>query len=251
MNPMRRCAGRNPSAFPNTPAVFVIDADASVREALGSLIRSAGWHAGTAASAEEFLALPRLPTPSCLLTELCLPGLTGLELQRLIADRTEIPIIFMSEHIDVQSAVCAMKAGAVEVLTKPLATDVLLSAIRHAIERSRAAVNYLTQIRLLQERYASLSAREREVMSLVVSGRLNKQVSGALGITEFTVKAHRGRMMRKMRAGSVAELVSMVESLRRWTGAMAASIRLPPDPLTNTSNLVQSLRLGTSDVISV
>ena len=156
----------------------------------------------------------------------------------------------MSEHIDVQSAVCAMKAGAVEVLTKPLATDVLMSAIRYAIERSRAAVRYLTQIRMIQERYALLSAREREVMGLVVSGRLNKQVSGDLGITEFTVKAHRGRMMRKMQASSFAELVTMVESLRRWTGGMAASIRITSELLADTSTLVQSHRPRATELIS-
>jgi len=221
----RTCARRDRTELAAAPTVFVVDADASVREALYPLIRSAGWQPSMAASAEEFLARPRVLTPSCLLAELRLPGLTGLELQRLIAERPETPIIFMSEHIDVQSAVRAMKAGAVEVLTKPLATDVLLSAIRYAIERSGAAVNRIAQMRKLQQRYASLSAREREVMDLVVSGRLNKQVSDELGITEFTVKAHRGRMMRKMQARSFAELVTMVESLRRWTGAMAARIR--------------------------
>jgi len=220
----------NPSRTPDAPTVFVVDADASVRGALDPLIRSAGWRPSLAASAEEFLECPPVLTPSCLLTELRLPGLSGLELQRHIAERTEIPVIFMSEHIEVHSAVCAMKAGAVEVLTKPLATDVLMSAIQHAIERSRAALHHLMQIRMLQERYALLSDREREVMGLVVSGRLNKQVSGELGITEFTVKAHRGRMMRKMQAGSFAELVTMVGSLRRWTGAMPASIDLRTEP---------------------
>jgi FixJ family two-component response regulator len=247
----RRCPGRDRSEFSDAPTAFIVDADASVRETLGLLVRSAGWQLCTAASAEEFLARPRVLTPSCLLTELRLPGLTGLELQRLIAERTEMPVIFMSEQIDVQSAIQAMKAGAIEVLIKPLAADVLLSAMRHAIERSRTAVNHLMQIRRLQERYAVLTAREREVMSLVVSGRLNKQVSGELGITEFTVKAHRGRMMRKMQARSFAELVTMVESLRRWTGAMAASIHLPSEPLTDTSSLAQSFRLRTSDLMFV
>jgi FixJ family two-component response regulator len=156
MNCTRRSSGRNPSGFPHAPTVFIVDADASAREALDPLIRSAGWQPSTATSAEEFLARPRVLIPSCLLTELRLPGLTGLELQGLIAERTEIPVIFMSEHIDVQSAIQAMKAGAVEVLTKPIATDVLLSAIRHAIERSSAAVRHLTQIQRLQERYALL-----------------------------------------------------------------------------------------------
>jgi len=232
------------------PIVFVIDDDISVRESLVRLIRVAGWQPSVCASAEEFLARPRQMTPGCLLAELRLPGLTGLNLQRLILDRTEIPIIFISEHIDVQAAVQAMRRGAFEVLTKPLATDLLLTTIRCAIERSRTALNNLAQIRVLQDRYASLSAREKEVMSLVVSGRLNKQVSGDLGITEFTVKAHRGRLMRKMRAGSVAELVTMVESLRRWTTAMAASVGLSDQLLTDNSTLVQSLRISTSDVMS-
>jgi FixJ family two-component response regulator len=246
----RTCPAQNRSEYSDTPTVFIVDADASVREALGRLIRLWGWHTSTAASAEEFLALPRVLTPGCLLTELRLPGLPGLELQCQIRERTEIPIIFMGEDIDVLSAIRAMKAGAVELLTKPLASDLLLSAIRHAIERSRAAVKHLTRIRMLQERYALLSAREREVMGLVVSGRLNKQVSGDLGITEFTVKAHRGRMMRKMRADSFAELVTMVESLRRWTGSMAESIHLPYEPPSDTTTLVQSLRLDTSGLMS-
>jgi len=175
------------------------------------------------------------------LTELSLPGLTGLELQRLILERTEVPVIFMSEQIDVRSAVQAMKAGAIEVLTKPVAADGLLSAIRHAIERSRAAVDHLVRLRTFQERYASLSAREREVWGLVVSGRLNKQIAAKLGITEITVKVHRGNMMRKMRAGSFLELVTTVETLRRWTGAMAASTHLPSESPSDTDPWVPSL----------
>jgi len=153
--------------------------------------------------------------------------LTALDLQGLIAERKELPIIFMSEHIDVRSAIQAMKGGAFEIVTKPLATHLLLTTMRCAIERSRSALQNLAKIRMLQDRYASLSDREREVMGLLVSGRLNKQVGSDLGITEFTVKAHRGRMMRKMRAGSFAELVTMVENLRRWTETMAESIQLP------------------------
>lgn len=210
-----------------SPTVFVVSDDASVQKSLDLLIRSAGWQPRMAGSAEEFLARPRQMTPGCLLAELRLPVLTGLELQRVIAERTEMPVIFMCEHIDVQAAIQAMKAGAVEVLTKPLVTDLLLLAIRCAIERSRAALDVLARIQVLQERDASLTARERQVMSLVVSGRLNKQVGGELGITEFTVKVHRGRMMRKMRARSLAELVTMVESLRRWTGTTPARIQMP------------------------
>lgn len=246
MSLTRRCPGRNPSECRDNPTVFVVDGDASVVDALDLLIRSAGWQPRTAASAEEFLACPRVLTPSCLLAELHLPGFTGLDLQRLILERPELPIIFMSEHIDVQAAVQAMKGGAFEVLTKPLANDVLKSAIRCALERSRAALNHAARIQMLQERYALLSAREREVMSLVVSGRLNKQVSGDLGITEFTVKVHRGRMMRKMQARSFAQLVTMVESLRRWTAAVA---NVPAEPMRDTSTLVQSFRLRTSDVM--
>ena len=227
MSLTRSCLRDNPSRVPDVPTVFVVDADASVREALEVVIRSAGWQPRTAASAEEFLARPRVLAPSCLMVELRLPTLTGLELQRLIAERTEMPVIFMSERIDVQSAIQAMKAGAVEVLTKPLVTDSLLPAIRCAIERSRAALDELARIQVLLERHASLTARERQVMSLVVSGRLNKQVGGDLGITEFTVKVHRGRMMRKMRASSFAELVTMVESLRHLTGTTVAGRHLP------------------------
>ena len=227
MSLSRSCLRQNPSRVPDVPTVFIVDADASVREAMEVVIRSAGWQPKTAASAEEFLARPRVLGPSCLMVELRLPALTGLELQRLIAERTEMPVIFMSEHIDVQSAIQAMKAGAVEVLTKPLVMESLLPALRCAIDRSRAALDQLARLQVLQERHASLTARERQVMSLVVSGRLNKQVGGDLGITEFTVKVHRGRLMRKMRASSFAELVTMVESLRRWTGTTAARIQMP------------------------
>jgi len=225
MSLTHNCLGLNPSTLSDVPTVFVVDGDVSVRGALDLLIRSAGWQPRTAASAEEFLARPRVMTPSCVLAEVHLPGLTGLDLQRLIAEHTAMPIILMSGRIDVQAAVQAMKGGAFEVLTKPLVTDLLLTTIRQAIDRSRAALNQLTRIQGLQSRYASLTVRERDVMSLVVSGRLNKQVGGDLGISEITVKAHRGKMMRKMQASSFAELVTMVASLRRWTATMAASVR--------------------------
>jgi FixJ family two-component response regulator len=202
-------AGLRPSKGIETPIVFVVDGDASVREALEPLICAAGWHPRTAGSAEEFLAGPRVMTPSCLLLELHLPGASGLALQRRILERTEMPIVFMSSRVDVQATVQAIKAGAFEFLTKPLAADVLLNALRRAIEHSHAALRHLARLSSLQQRYESLSRREREVMSRVVCGQLNKQVGGELGISEITVKAHRGKMMRKMQASSFAELVNM------------------------------------------
>jgi FixJ family two-component response regulator len=208
--------------------VFVVDGDPSIRDALDVLIRSAGCQPRTAASAEEFLARPRVMAPSCLLVELHLPGLTGLGLQRLLFERTELPIIFMSEQSNVPATVEAMKGGALEFLTKPLVRDVLLTAIRHAIERSRVSLNHLAQIQVLQARYASLTRRERQIMSLIVTGRLNKQVGCELGISEITVKAHRARMMRKMQARSVVELVTMIASLR-GTAAMPAHDQVPPE----------------------
>jgi FixJ family two-component response regulator len=165
-------------------------------------------------SAEEFLALPRRMIPSCVLAELDLPGLSGVDLQRLLLGRTEMPLILMSERVDVRTAVRVMKQGAFEVLTKPLVADVWLSAIGDAIDRSCAVLANFAELRDLEERYASLTSREREVMNLVASGRLNKQVGAELGISEITVKAHRGRMMHKMQASSLAELVTMASSLR-------------------------------------
>jgi FixJ family two-component response regulator len=251
MSLTRNCPGLDPSTFSDAPTVFVVDGDASVRQALDPMIRSAGWQPRTAASAEEFLARPRVMSPSCVLAEVHLPGLTGIDLQSLIVERTAMPIILMSGRMDVQAAVQAMKGGAFEVLTKPLVTDVLLTTIRQAIDRSRAALNQLTHIQVLQARYASLSARERDVMSGVVSGRLNKQVGGDLGISEITVKAHRGKMMRKMQASSFAELVTMVASLHRWAATTAASVRLPPEPLADTDTFVQSLRFRTFNAMSL
>jgi len=209
------------SAVPHaTPTVFVVDEDASVRESLELLIRCAGWRAETFASAEELLARPRLLVPSCLVVDVSPPGLNGFELQRHIAaDRIDMPIIFITGYGDVPMTVQAMKAGAVEFLTKPFSDDVLLTAIQHAIGRSRTALSQEAALRTLRDRHASLTRREREVMALVVAGLLNKQVGGELGISEITVKAHRGQVMRKMKADSLADLVTM-----------AATLRLAPPP---------------------
>ena len=198
-----------------TPIVFVVDDDISVRESLELLIRSAGWEPETFESAQEFLSRPRVSVPSCLVLDVGLPGLNGLELQERVAlDRTDMPIMFITDYGDVPTTVQAMKAGAVEFLTKPYRDDVLLSAIRQALERSRTALDHAAEIRVLRDRYALLSRREREVMALVVSGHLNKQVGGELGISEITVKAHRGKVMRKMGAKSLADLVTMAARLR-------------------------------------
>ena len=197
-----------------TPIVFVVDDDVSVRESLAALMRYAGYQAELFASAREFLACPAAQAPSCLVLDVSLPDLNGLELQeRIVADRIEMPIIFITGHGDIPMTVKAMKAGAVEFLTKPLSQDALLSAIEHALARSQMALGHEAETQALRDRYGSLSGREREVMVLVTSGMMNKQVGGKLGISEITVKAHRGRMMRKMQARSLADLVRMAASL--------------------------------------
>jgi FixJ family two-component response regulator len=207
--PTRGCA-----IDPGMPVVYVVDADADVRRTLEELVRTAGFRACTAASGEEFLALPRPRTACCLVLEERLPGLSGLELQRRVQDRTEMPVIFITRVVRVEATVQAMKAGAIDFFAKPLVPEVLVHTIDFAINCSRATLHREEHRRALQQRYESLSRREREVMKLVVAGRLNKQVGGELGITEITVKAHRGQVMRKMQAGSVAELVSMAVRLR-------------------------------------
>lgn len=198
-----------------SPLVFVVDDDISVRESLELLIPSAGWRVETFASAQDFLAYDRPLAPSCLVLDLSLPDLNGLELQtRIAANQLEMPIIFITGHGDVPTTVRAMKAGAAEFLTKPFPDQVLVDAIQSALERSRAALDHEAEMRALRERYASLTGREREVMALVVAGLLNKQVGGELGISEITVKAHRGKVMRKMSADSLADLVNMAARLR-------------------------------------
>jgi FixJ family two-component response regulator len=195
--------------------VYVVDDDISVRESLELLIATEGWQAETCESAADFLALSPAAVPSCLLLDLALPGLSGLDLQRQLAGRVGMPIIFISGHGDVPTSVQAMKAGALDFLTKPLQPEVLLTAIRRALERSRAALLRESELQAIRERYAALTPREREVMGLVVSGLLNKQVGGELGISEITVKAHRGQVMRKMKAESLPDLVKMAARLGR------------------------------------
>jgi FixJ family two-component response regulator len=197
------------------PIVFVVDDDAWVRESLETLIQDEGWRSETFATAQEFLDRPRAFTPSCLVLDISLPGLNGLELQKRLAERTDMPIIFITGHGDIPMSVGAMKAGAVEFLTKPFNDEVLLTAIRQALERSRLALAREAEMQELKDHYASLTPRERDVMALVVSGLLNKQIAGDLGIAESTVKAHRGQVMQKMKANSVADLVKMTARLHQ------------------------------------
>jgi len=210
---MPECAG----------TVFIVDDDVSVRESLEGLIQHEGWEARVFASARDFLDAPPALGPSCLILDVSLPDLNGLDLQNLIAtDRADMPIIFITGYGDVPMSVRAMKAGAVEFLTKPLGEDALLDAVAGAIERSSRLVDQAAELRSVKACYESLSRRERQVMALIVSGLLNKQVGGELGISEITVKAHRGRVMEKMKARSFAQLVMMNSLLRESHSAAEA-----------------------------
>jgi FixJ family two-component response regulator len=203
-----------PTASITTPVVFVVDEDVSVRESLELLIEAAGWQPETFASAQEFLARPPALVPSCLIVDVGLPGVNGLQLQKRVAvDRPAMPVIFVSGYGDVPTTVAAMKAGAIEFLMKPFGEKALLGAVRQALERSRRSLERQAKMAVLRRSYDTLTPRERHVMVLVVSGLLNKQVGGELGISEITVKAHRGQVMRKMKADSLPALVHMVARL--------------------------------------
>lgn len=203
-----------PDPSESKPLIAIVDDDASVREGLCSLVRSAGWRAEVFQSADEFLARSRADEPNCLILDLQLTGTTGLDLQKRMAEvNLQIPIVFLTGHGDIPASVRAMKAGALEFLTKPVDEQTLLAAVEDAIERDRHARARRAEMGDLQNRYASLTGREREVMQQVISGLLNKQVAAQLNITEFTVKIHRAHVMRKMRAGSLADLVRMADGL--------------------------------------
>lgn len=216
---------RHIATLATKPIVFVVDDDISVRESLECLIADAGWRPELFDSAEAFLASSRERVPSCLVLDVSLPDLNGLELQKRLADQTDLPIIFITGHGDIPMTVRAMRAGAIEFLTKPYGPQVLLSAIEGAIERSRATMDEKAELQELRDCYESLTLRERQVMALVVRGRLNKQVGAELEISEITVKAHRGRMMRKMRARSLPELVNVAARLGLATAGKELPIR--------------------------
>lgn len=204
----------NPNFSRIVPTVFVVDDDLSIRESLEDLIRLSGWQPETFASAQEFLSRPRAPSPSCLVCDVSLPDLNGLDLQQMVADRVEMPIIFISGHGNISMSVRAIKAGAIDFLTKPYNNEALLTSIRQAIERSKAALRETAKVSTLQDRYELLSRREREVMALVVAGKMNKQIAAELHISQITVKAHRRKVMQKTKADSLADLVRIASTLR-------------------------------------
>jgi FixJ family two-component response regulator len=203
----------NPELWEQGPVVRILEEDVSVRAAYEQMIHDAGWCAQSFGSAKELLASPRTMTPGCLILNVLLPDMDGLLLQKLLADRIELPVIFSTEQGDVSTIVRAMKAGALEFMTRPFTADVMVRAIRAAIEHSRIALRRLTGLQALRARYASLSCRERQVMALVTEGRVNKLIGRELGISEMTVKAHRGSLVRKMHAASVPDLVRMAAAL--------------------------------------
>ncbi|MDM0029084.1 response regulator transcription factor [Variovorax saccharolyticus] len=211
------CSRRPASETLTVPTVFIVEPDASIRERLTGLVESAGWHSAVAASAEEFLDRPRVVAASCLVVEQHLPCMSGLELQRLVADRREMPVIVTSRLADIRTTVKAMKAGAFEFLEKPVAEAALLRSIKLAIKQACDELDEVVRIRELERRWLTLSSREREVMRLIVTGRLNKEVGADLFISEITVKAHRGSVMRKMRARSFAQLIGMGADLSSAT----------------------------------
>jgi FixJ family two-component response regulator len=216
---------------PPTPVVFVVDDDVSIRESLASLIRWAGWKPETFSSAQEFLSWPREDRPSCLVLDVELPDLNGLDVQERVSTlRAETPIIFITGHGDIRMSVRAMKAGAAEFLTKPFERDVMLDALRRAIDRSRAALVEASELKKINDRYGSLTPRERQVLAWVVSGLLNKQIGAELGMTEATVKVHRGQVMQKMGADSLADLVRIAARLQVPLPSRPSALRTRPLP---------------------